>query len=175
MIRALKIVFVLGMFVVALSQLSDVRLYLASDTESMEPQILANDLLIVKKTNFNSLAVGDKITYKTITDKIVTHEIIDVRQDTNGSKSFITKGTNSESKDTRPVTIDGANNTNKYIGKLKHKSSFLGKTFAFMRSPVGLLVIIFNIICFGLLIFCRKKHHIPLQQASECGTGTRVH
>jgi signal peptidase I len=140
----------------------------------MEPQISANDLLIVKKTNFNALDIGDKIAYKTITDKIVTHEIIDVRVNESGTRSYVTKGTNTESKDTRPVTIDGSNNTNTYIGKLAHKSSVLGKAFAFMRSPVGLLAIIINIICFGLLTLYRKKHHIPSRQASARGTGTRV-
>ena len=64
-------------------------------TASMEPKYKVGDILIAKQMSENELQIGDAITYKgtegSFKDKIVTHEIIGIREE-NGEMKITTKG-----------------------------------------------------------------------------------
>ena len=64
-------------------------------TESMVPKYKVGDMLLARRVDTNTLAVGDDIVYLgregTFNDKIVTHQIIQIDEE-NGIRKFHTKG-----------------------------------------------------------------------------------
>ena len=64
-------------------------------TESMVPKYKVFDMVLAKKVDVNTLAVGDDVVYMgkegTFNGKIVTHQIIDIEKD-NNNLMFHTKG-----------------------------------------------------------------------------------
>ena len=78
-------------------------------TGSMEPLIKIQDAVIIKRTDVNSVNVGDVVTYRS-TDPafygiLVTHRVINI-EDVNGEKIFITKGDHNETIDRTPVKFN---------------------------------------------------------------------
>ena len=64
-------------------------------TESMVPKYEVGDMLLAKKTSFDKIKVGDDLVYigdeGTFTDKIVTHQVIEIEKE-DGSFKYHTKG-----------------------------------------------------------------------------------
>jgi signal peptidase I len=156
------------------------RLYLIADTRSMDPVMQAHDMVAVGKHDFNDLAEGDYITFEaaarvngeaqTIT---VTHAIVAVTTDGDGRRAYQTRGVNPEvGVDSVLVTADGADGTNRYIGKVAFTNRFFGKVFAFMRTPAGICVLAANaalLILITLLVkFWKKKD----AAAAKAGAGS---
>ena len=139
------------------------NIYMTSDTHSMEPMLKYNDIVIVKKTDFNSLKVGDVIAYMgsvQTTDGMekapIMHQIIEIGT-TFGEKSFVTKGINNENKDIKPTTIDGVGGTNEYIGELGFKLPFLGYIIAFLKSIYGIMTIAINVIIYLIIRLLERE------------------
>lgn len=140
--------------------------FLTSNTKSMEPTLKHNDMVFIIKHDFNDLYEGDIITYwRTVQSpdgKIrtiaVTHRIIEVvTHDDTGERAYRTKGDNNNMKDTRLVTIDGADSTYVYFGKLAGKSTFLGQLSAFFKSPFGIGAIVLIALTGILVSYIAKK------------------
>lgn len=73
-------------------------------TPSMEPDLKVGDIILSKEVkDVNELKIHDIITYQgekgSYANKLITHEIIDILEDEDGSLIFITKGTNNSDKD----------------------------------------------------------------------------
>lgn len=65
-------------------------------TASMEPDYKVGDVLVSKEVEAKDIQLGDDITYlgkeKPFTDLIVTHRVVDLNKEADGTYSFITRG-----------------------------------------------------------------------------------
>lgn len=96
---------------------------------SMEPSIMTGDVIIVKSDlNYKKLNV---VTFKDSQNRIVTHRIIDIKDDL-----FITKGDANRSVD------NGTTHFNKVIGKVVFILPKLGFLVVFSKSLPGLMIFI---------------------------------
>lgn len=73
-------------------------------TESMEPYINQNDIVITKKTKPENIKEGDVITFSK-NEKVITHRVVEIN-DLNGEFSFVTKGDNNTVEDSQKVYFD---------------------------------------------------------------------
>lgn len=106
-------------------------------SESMEPDIMVNDCVILKKVdNINELAVGDYVGYINSQGKIVVHQIVRIRENINGITEFETKGINNISSDQMRVGFE------QIVGKHTKTIRWLGNLIVFFRSTVGLVLFI---------------------------------
>lgn len=109
---------------------------------SMETEIFAGDLAVVKKVDTSELKEGDVIAFRQ-DDIVITHRIQNIINE-DGRTKFITKGDNNNVQDVNPVYEDMIE------GKFIFKLSKLGNVAMFMQTPLGMIVII--AIPVGLLI-----------------------
>lgn len=75
-------------------------------TNSMKPNYGPGTFLVVKPTAFDSLKVGDVITYQIESGRpdVITHRILSVGADQEGNRTVLTKGDNNDLADENPVT-----------------------------------------------------------------------
>ena len=110
-------------------------------SNSMEPTIKKNDIIIVKSVDRNQIQMNDIITYK-VDGEIVTHRIIDYRK-LNDEIIYTTKGDNNEVTDIHEVIY--SNIEGKYINKIPK----VGKLFLLLKNKyVFSLIFILLIICY---------------------------
>lgn len=98
---------------------------------SMETEIYAGDLVIVKDVETDNLKVNDIIAFRS-DDIVVTHRIMEILNE-DGTVKYITKGDNNNTKDTgyvKPENIEGV-----YQFKIKN----LGNLAMFMQTPTGMI------------------------------------
>jgi signal peptidase I len=74
-------------------------------TSSMAPHYAPGTFLVVKPQDFDTLAVGDVITYQLDSGRpeVITHRIITVTAGQDGERMFITQGDNNAVADPAPV------------------------------------------------------------------------
>lgn len=113
--------------------------YMTVLTQSMEPEIMKNDFIVVKNTK--DVVIGDVISfYYDINNdglmEVNTHKIIDIVDDV-----YITHGVNNDEGNNEEVNLDDI------VGKVVYKSNFLGKIFSlsFINNK--------NLIFLGIVIF----------------------
>ena len=130
---------------------------------SMEPAILAGDLVIIKTANPVGLKLDDIISYKE-GDSIITHRIIDL-QEQDGAPVFITKGDANNTGDLRPVTYSQVE------GIYLFRIAKLGNLAMFMQTPMGLLTFV-GIPLLGFILYdvlrrrqSDKKESVEMQEA----------
>lgn len=118
------------------------RMPLTVESGSMEPTFKKGDLIIAKEIDdINDLKVGDVISFWTNEiiegEKVInTHRIVEIKDD-NGTKSFVTKGDNNDTKDSY-VVFQGD-----IIGKWTgSRIPGLGKVMKFLKTKTGFLVCI---------------------------------
>ncbi len=108
-------------------------------TNSMEPAIATNSVIITKKTAPSELAAGDVISFRS-SDPLLdgaanTHRIIAV--DTSGAEPvFMTKGDNNAVADEYPVYAEAV------IGKVVFVSHILGTALALLSNPIFFVIVI---------------------------------
>ena len=77
-------------------------------TESMVPKYEVGDVILVKEKNITEIQVDEDVAYMgkvgSFAEKIVTHQVIDIKTDENGELIFHTKGI---ANDTEDPTIKG--------------------------------------------------------------------
>lgn len=100
-------------------------------TGSMMPAIGIGDIIIASKPDIDSLRIGDIITFRIPGNILVTHRIVDIKED----GSFITKGDANHEEDTG-ILVDENNIIGKYIFKIS-KGAYIMK---FFQSSYGLLL-----------------------------------
>ena len=109
-------------------------------TDSMAPTFKAGDLIFVKKIDdLNALSKDDVITFYTIIEgarTLNTHRIAEIN-DSDGIKSFITRGDNNMIDDEIPIYASDI--VGKWTGK---KIPGAGKVLTFLRSKTGFFVCI---------------------------------
>lgn len=112
-------------------------------SESMEPTINVNDLIVIKKIDQAEIANGDIITYKRKDDSIVTHRIVKISK--GNENTYTTKGDNNEIEDDE--TIKHSQVYGKYLFKIKGIGNFVED----LQKNNGLISVILIIIIFIII------------------------
>ena len=99
---------------------------------SMETEIYAGDIAVVKEVNTEDLKKGDIIAFKN-GDIVITHRIEEIIEE-NGQTKYITKGDNNNIVDSEYVFQE------QIEGIYKFKISRLGNLAMFIQTPIGMLV-----------------------------------
>ena len=99
---------------------------------SMETQISAGDLVVVKQVDTNTLKKGDIIAFKE-NDIVITHRIDEIIQEENTTK-YITKGDNNNTQDVGYVLPEQVE------GVYQFKVARLGNLAMFIQTPLGMIV-----------------------------------
>lgn len=75
-------------------------------TGSMMPNFGPGTLLVVKPAPFDSLEVGDVVTYQLESGRpgVITHRIESIAADQQGRRTLVTRGDNNDVADEKPVT-----------------------------------------------------------------------
>lgn len=118
-------------------------------SESMEPDYMTNEVIVVKKVDVDTLKVGDDITFyykfPDFKDKVMcTHRIIEIIPSTDSSTdyryTFVCQGINRESE--RWSEAKQYPHENDVLGKVVGKSAFVGFLYQAFSSVWTLLILI---------------------------------
>lgn len=99
---------------------------------SMETQISAGDIVVVKEIDTNELKKGDIIAFKD-GNIVITHRIDEVTE-IDGKTQYITKGDNNNTQDIGYVSPEQVE------GVFKFKIARLGNIAMFIQTPLGMIV-----------------------------------
>lgn len=110
-------------------------------TGSMEPTIATDALLLCKETKIEKIKTGDIVCYRTqiaeIYGSIVTHRVVEVHKDDNGTIYLETKGDANASSD--PYYVDSWELVGKVVWYSSEKN-ILNDLMSFLSSQIGFLV-----------------------------------
>lgn len=113
-------------------------------SESMEPTINVNDLIVIQNCEKEKIQKGDIITYKNGEGRVVTHRIIKKAQQ-EGTDIYTTKGDNNEIEDSEKINYEQV--YGKYLFKIKGMGKFAQKLQENNGIiTIGLIIIIFIIL-----------------------------
>lgn len=101
---------------------------------SMESEIYAGDLAVVKEIATDELKKGDVIAFRQ-DDIVITHRIDDIVMN-EGERKFVTKGDNNNTTDVLPVSAEMIE------GKYMFKISKLGNVAMFIQTPTGMVTVL---------------------------------
>lgn len=110
-------------------------------SESMEPTLYKNDLVLVKKCEISKLQEGDIITFKQ-DERTISHRIINVTKE-NETIKFQTKGDNNDIPDRDKVLAD------QVYGKVTFKVKKIGKIVNYIQNIGGFI----NILIFAIIVY----------------------
>ncbi len=122
-------------------------------SDSMKPTFEKGDLIFIKKTDPETLEVGDIVTFHTIIENkyvLNTHRISEIKEE-NGVRNYITQGDNNRVSD-KHIIVGGD-----IVGKYVTKVPVLGSIMDFISSKVGFLIII---VLPMLLFFIYQVYHL---------------
>ncbi|HEV7184850.1 MAG TPA: signal peptidase I [Leifsonia sp.] len=102
-------------------------------TSSMKPHLPPGTFVVVERENAADLRVGDVITYQLASGKpaVVTHRIVQVRVNTDNSRTFITRG------DNNAVADPDAVRTAQIKGKVWYAIPFVGWMATMRNTSIG--------------------------------------
>lgn len=110
---------------------------------SMEPAILAGDLIITKVIEPEKIAEGDIIAFQAEKNTIVTHRVTDVQ--TEEGLSFLTKGDANTGADAKAVGVGELEGI--YLCRLAGVGNFA----MFLQTPLGMLLFVITPLCLFIL------------------------
>lgn len=129
-------------------------------TPSMEPEIMVDDMIVVRRVDAEELEVGDVISFQVYIrdlgeEAVVTHYIGDILEE-DGKTIYKTIGANAEEGD-YDLWLDRNNEEiqitdEDIVGKLLVRLPYLGHGVKIVRSPVMLGLIGLNILIIYLLV-----------------------
>ena len=108
---------------------------------SMEPVIKVYDVVVdLNVFNENSIKVGDVITFVSNSNiskgLTVTHRVVDIKTNSDGTLSYFTKGDNNDKTDQSTVSY------NDILGKVLFKIPQLGRVQFLIANKTGLILVI---------------------------------
>jgi signal peptidase len=110
---------------------------------SMEPEILAGDLIVTKEIAPGDVKVGDVISFRVDQDVVVSHRVTEI--ETEGGLSFLTKGDANigmDATEVPPENIEGV-----YLWRF----GGLGEFALFLQTPVGMLLFVVVPLCLFII------------------------
>lgn len=122
-------------------------------TNSMEPELKKDDVVVIKKAKADNLKQGDIITFKQ-NGETITHRIVQI-DDIEDGKLYITKGDNNNVQDEQGLRFD------QIEGKLVIKIPQLGKMVAsFKNGVIIVLVLLISAIIYLNRITAKERSNI---------------
>ena len=118
-------------------------------SESMEPTLEINDVVVVKTCEATQLQKGDIITFQQ-DGRIISHRILDITKDKKIIK-FRTKGDNNEIPDSDLIP------EGQVYGKVLFSIKKIGKLISYIQNIRGLINIVFFVIIVYILVSLRDK------------------
>ncbi len=118
-------------------------------SESMEPTLKINDVVVVKTCEATQLQKGDIITFQQ-DGRIISHRILDITKDKKIIK-FRTKGDNNEIPDSDLIP------ESQVYGKVLFSIKKIGKIISYIQNIRGLINIVFFVIIVYILVSLRDK------------------
>ncbi len=119
--------------------------FMAVQTPSMTPEYPVGSVVIIKKADPAELNSDDVITFyssnPSLNSMVVTHRIVEVANDGDGTYSYITKGDANEIKDEYPAESE------RLIGKVVAKSSLMEKLINLRQNPMTFFLLIMLPMC----------------------------
>lgn len=130
---------------------------------SMQAELYAGDVAIIKEVNTDELKVGDIIAYQESKDFVVTHRVIEEVIDEDGQRRFVTKGDNNNEVDLKQVSMEQVEG--KYVGKI----SKIGYLLLFIQTPIGTVISVSIPICILLILHAieNKKNSKYIKDEEE--------
>ncbi len=123
---------------------------LTVQTGSMSEVYPVGSVIVIKKTEPSQLKVGDDISFytsdPTLNNIIVTHRIVAVTNDGDGTYSYTTRGTSNIIDDKYPAQSE------RLIGKVLGKSNLMQKLMTIREKPAAFLLIILFPMCIIITI-----------------------
>ena len=110
-------------------------------SESMEPTLEVNDVVVVHKCLPSQLQKDDIITFLQ-DERIISHRILEITED-KGTYKFVTKGDNNEIPD--PDKIESS----QIYGKVLFRIRKIGKVVSYIQNVRGFI----NIAMFAIIVF----------------------
>jgi len=125
-------------------------------TESMEPVLDVDDMVIVFNPNLNKLAEGDIITFKADIDyngtkETITHYILTITENNDGERIYRTHRYGSTTPDTWILRDSDI------IGVYGFRIRQLGVFVKFIKSPFGIAAVSVNLIVIGAIVYLVKS------------------
>mgnify|MGYP003186381641 FL=1 len=122
-------------------------------TNSMEPELKKDDVVVIKKAKADNLKQGDIVTFKQ-NGETITHRIVQI-DDIEDGKLYITKGDNNNVQDEQGLRFD------QIEGKLVIKIPQLGKMVAsFKNGIIIVLVLLISAIIYLNRITAKERSNI---------------
>lgn len=122
-------------------------------TNSMEPELKKDDVVVIKKAKADNLKQGDIITFKQ-NGETITHRIVQI-DDIEDGKLYMTKGDNNNVQDEQGLRFD------QIEGKLVIKIPQLGKMVAsFKNGIIIVLVLLISAIIYLNRITAKERSNI---------------
>ncbi len=134
-------------------------------TPSMSPKIEAQSYVLIEKISAADVAVGDVITFysddPTILGKLNTHEVVEI-QGEGSNREFVTKGSNSISKDAYTAKAD------KVVGRYVKSLPALTVLMRFFLTKAGLITVLLAVALLTLAL-CLPDilAHVKRKRAEE--------
>ena len=110
-------------------------------SESMEPTLNKNDLVLVQKCELSELQEGDIITFKQ-DERTISHRILNITKDEETIR-FKTKGDNNEIPDQDEVE------ENQVYGKVVFRIKKIGNIVSYIQNIRGFI----NIVIFAIIVY----------------------
>jgi signal peptidase len=132
-------------------------------TSSMEPHLPPGTFIVVRPTPVDDIHIGSVVTYQIESGKpeVITHRVVEIRSESNGSVSFITKGDNNDDADPKPVIPEQIKGTLWYsvplIGYLATAVNGQSRSWLVPVAGVGLLVYAAVMVVSALVARARKR------------------
>jgi signal peptidase len=110
---------------------------------SMEPEIMAGDLIVTREVAPENVKVGDVISFRVENDIMVSHRVTEIK--TEGGLSFVTKGDANVGMDATSVLPE------KIEGLYIWRGAGLGRFALFLQTPIGMLVFVVTPLCLFII------------------------
>lgn len=151
--RTLTLLAVVAICVVAFLSIRGVTPFMAVFGTSMEPELKAGDLIIIKEISPSEVKVGDIIVFTVPAavreyynyPQVVAHRVLHVRTSEKGI-TFRTKGDNTGED---PFTVRPED----LRGTVSHQIPFLGFPLLFFQSQQGLIFVSLSLLLFALYLY----------------------
>ncbi|TEB08157.1 Signal peptidase I W [Pelotomaculum schinkii] len=106
---------------------------------SMEPTILAGDLIVTKVVAPEQIVKDDIIAFRAAQNTVVTHRVTDVR--TEDGLTFLTKGDANTGADAKAVSVADLE------GIYLWRAAGVGRFAMFLQTPLGMLLFVITPLC----------------------------
>jgi signal peptidase len=129
----------------------------------MEPHLPPGTFIVVRPTPIADIHIGSVVTYQIVSGEpeVITHRVVEVRSESNGAVSFITKGDNNDEADPNPVIPEQVKGTLwysvPYIGYLATALNGQSRSWLVPVAGVGLLLYAAIMVVSGLVARARTR------------------